>query len=588
MKQPMPDEGRAGGGGQAVVVVRGGSGGRAALAAALARRDASHALLVGEGVELAPGSLEAMCGLMATHADCGAVGLRLLSPEGSIRQAGGVVWSDGSRCHYASGWDGHDPRALYLREVDYCSGRALLVRLAALEAIGWPGVEGGLDWADVELGFALRAAGWRVLYCPRATAVDTAACIDLHDDVRDDILGERAFRERHAEALARQSAPCTRMFRARERSADRLLALVVDHYLPRLDRDAGSRAIVQLMDAMRVLGWQVKFWPANGAHGRHADALEDAGVEVLCGDHWDGRIERLARVAGDEFDAVVLSRPEQAEAAIAHFRAYSRARLVYYSHDLHHARMAMGASVVGDALMAAAAEEMRGRELAIWQAADAVLCPSPEEAMVVAANAGNDKAHVVPLYAFDEHELSAARTPGDGPLLLFVAGFGHSPNIDAAQWLVGKILPRVQAELPGVRLDLVGSHPTAEVRALSSREGVSLHGDVSLDTLARFYRDATLAVVPLRFGAGVKLKVLEAMARGVPVVTTPVGVQGLDGVDACVRVARDAAEVARAIVELVRDAGAAGDMAVAARDYVRTHYSAEGIAEALRAPLAGG
>lgn len=579
----------AGGPGQgtvAIVVVQEGAGGRAALADALARVDAPRVLLLGQGVELAPDGIEAMCDVLDVRPDCGAVGLRLLSSDGRVRQAGGVVWSDGSRCAYGAGWRDGDPRVLYLREVDYCSGRALLVRRAALEAIGWPGRAGALDWADVDLGFALRAAGWQVLYCPRATALDPGPRVDLHDDVRGDIVGERGFRERHGDALSAQSAPCTRMFRARERSGGRRMVLVVDHYLPRVDRDAGSRAIVQAMDGFRALGWQVKFWPANGARDHHAHALEDAGIEVVCGEHWEGRFERLARVAGDEFDAVVLSRPEQAEAAAAHLRAHSRARLLYYGHDLHHVRMGMEARLRGDAALAEDATAMRARERAIWREVDAVLCPSREEAAVVSADVGAEKVHVVPLYAFDEAELAAPRNPGPAARLLFVAGFGHSPNVDAAHWLVDEILPRVRANLPGIGLDLVGSHPSAAVRALASRPGVDVHGDASGEALAAFYRGAALAVVPLRAGAGVKLKVLEAMARGVPVVTTPVGVQGLPGVEACVRVGGDADALAGAIAGLAADPAAAAGLAADARAWVRARYGAEGVREALRKVLA--
>lgn len=585
--QPAAGADRTGGGAVAIVPVQGGAGGRAALAAALRAVEAPRVLLLGEGVDLGPGSVEAMGRLMDSRPDAGAVGLRLLGPDGRIRQAGGVVWNDGSRSHYGAGWAADDPRTLYLREVDYCSGRALLLRREALDAVGWPEGDGSLDWADVELGFALRAAGWRVLCCARATAAVAGPRVDMHGDVRGDILGERAFRERWAVALGRQMPPCKRMSRARERSGGRPMALVVDHYLPRVDRDAGSRAIVQAMDALRDMGWQLAFWPANGAHGAAAAALEDAGIEVVCGEHWEGRIERLARVAGDEFDAVVLSRPEQAEASIAHFRAHSRARLLYYGHDLHHARLAMEAELTGDARLAAAAEDMRRREQAIWRSVDAVLCPSAEEAAVVAAATGGDRVHVVPLYAFGEAELAAPRDPARDRLL-FVAGFGHSPNIDAARWLVEAILPRVREQRPGMVLDLVGSHPTDDVLALGTREGVHVHGDVSAGALAGFYRGATLAVVPLRFGAGVKLKVLEAMARGVPLATTPVGIQGLPGIEGCVRVGADADAVAAGIVDLAGDPAAARALADAARAYVRTHYPADGIAGALAKALAQG
>lgn len=557
---------------------------RAAMVAATAGSTAPFLWFVDDSVEVEPGCLAALLAVMRTQSACGAVGVKLLGREGCVVQAGGVVWNDGSRCGYGRGDPAEAAHCNYLREVDYCSGAALLVRREAIAGRpvfddAWPGV----DWAEVGLAFALRQHRWKVLYCPRAIAVhhgSTMAGGDLYGGVHSAILAANVFRERWRATLARRHfPPCQRMFRAREHALGRRVLLVVDHYLPQPDRDAGSRAIVQTMSALQDMGFLVKFWPANQAYASEARALEDAGIEVLVGERWGGRFERFIRYAGQELDAVLLSRPDVAGGVIDLLQAHSSARLLFYGHDLHHRRMMLRAQVNDDDEERIAADAMRDLEGSLWRRVDAVIYPSDEEADVAAAHVGAARAHAVPLYVFADDELAAPREPSQGVHLLFVAGFGHSPNIDAAQWLVRDILPRVRTVCPDATLDLVGSNPTAEVRALAEVPGVAVSGNVSADVLADYYRRATVAVVPLRFGAGVKLKVLEAMARGVPVVTTPVGAQGLPEVERCIRVAADADALAAAIIAASRNPDAANT--AAARDYVRQRYTGSGMQDAL-------
>lgn len=569
-----------------VRVVRDGNA-RAAIAEAAGISQAPFIWLVDDSTEVAPGCLAALLAVMRTRDTCGAVGAKLLSPDGQLRQAGGVVWNDGTRCGYGIGDPADAPHCNYVREVDYCSGSALLVRREAMIGrIMFDSTGSAMDWAEVGLAFTLRQHGWKVYYCPRATAVHHApagASCDWSSDVRSAIHAAAAFRERWRATLQRRHfPPCRRMFRAREHALGRRVVLVIDHYLPRPDRDAGSRAIIQTMAALQGMNFLVKFWPANGVYDTAERALlEDAGIEVLAGERWAGSFERFIRYAGPELDAVLLSRPDVAQGVIDMLKAHTDARLLFYGHDLHHRRMGLRADVTGDAEQHAAAVAMRELERSLWKRVDAVIYPSDEEADMVAATIGVDKAHAVPLYAFTEDELSAMRKPARGVRLLFVAGFGHSPNIDAAEWLVGEILPQVRRVLPEASLALVGSNPTSAVLALARMRGVEVTGSVSAEALVARYREATLAVVPLRFGAGVKLKVLEAMARGVPVVTTHVGAQGLPDVEACIRVADDAEGLVRAILDTVRNPASAEAKAAAARDYVRRHYAGDGMRNAL-------
>ena len=208
------------------------------------------------------------------------------------------------------------------------------------------------------------------------------------------------------------------------------------------------------------------------------------------------------------------------------------------------------AADTGDAALADAAEATERREREIWRLVDVVLYPSEEEADAVRTLEPHIEAHAVVPYAF-----SAFGEPRDPPAeeaILFVAGFAHPPNEDAACWFVEEILPLIRAERPHATFWIVGSNPTARVRALAG-DAVTIAANVSDAELANFYRRARVAAVPLRHGAGVKLKVVEALQQGLPLVTTPVGAQGCEGLDKVITITDSPAPFAATIIALLTD-----------------------------------
>jgi glycosyltransferase involved in cell wall biosynthesis len=156
--------------------------------------------------------------------------------------------------------------------------------------------------------------------------------------------------------------------------------------------------------------------------------------------------------------------------------------------------------------------------------------------------------HAVSPWCFES--FGQRRSPPSGHEILFVAGFGHPPNEDAACWFVEAVLPRILAVVPTARLAVVGSHPTAKVRALTD-DAVRVIADVSDAELAAWYQRARVAVVPLRCGAGVKLKTVEALREGLPLVVSPIGAQGLPDIEDIVPVASGADAFAAAVCDLL-------------------------------------
>lgn len=159
----------------------------------------------------------------------------------------------------------------------------------------------------------------------------------------------------------------------------------------------------------------------------------------------------------------------------------------------------------------------------------------------------------------------------DGGTLLFLGAFGYAPNVDAARWLVHDIWPivRARAERP-VKLVLVGRDPD-RVEDLGTHPGAELRGDVA--DVADAFAAATLFVAPLRAGAGTRMKLLEAAAHRVPIVTTRLGARGLPlvaGRD--VLIAEDAPDLAAAILDALQDRQTSAARAEAAHEIIRTRY----------------
>ncbi len=514
-----------------------------------------YLLFLNNDTEVTDGWLEA---LLTPFEDdtVGIVGARLVYPDGRLQEAGNIIWQDGSGWNVGRGDDPELPEYNYLRDVDYCSGACMMIPRHLWQTIG------GFDtrfapayYEDTDLCFSVRDKGYRVVYQPASRVIHyegmTAGTDVSFGFKRYQVINRKKFIEKWEAVLRSNHYPGPdHLYLARER-VGKLRALVVDHYAPQFDKDSGSLRMFSLIQILQDLNYKVVFWPDNRAFDdRYTTQLQQMGVEAMYGDiHFD----RYLKHHGRFFDMIILSRPYVAinymDAAIA----YSDAMIIYDTVDLHCLRESRRAKLEMDNQCRMDAErcaaQWKEKELYLARTADVTFVVSPVEKEILEKEDGLKGKVVV---VSNIHPVEACRTPfEEREGLMFIGGFMHSPNEDGVLWFVESILPLVREQLPNVHLYVVGSHPTERVNALSS-ESVTVTGYV--EDVSPYFEQSRVFVCPLRYGAGVKGKIGQSVAFGLPVITTAVGAEGMglvDGTNALI--ADDETLFAQKIIRLYRE-----------------------------------
>lgn len=543
--------------------------------------------------------LDELVDLLRTDASVGLAGSMLLNGDGSLQEAGGIIMRDGSGWNYGRGGDARRPEYNYLKEVDYISGAAIAVRLADWRRLdGFDERYSPAYYEDVDLAFRVRAAGLRTVYQPFSRVVHHEGASHGSDISRGikamQVINGRVFHERWQQTLSmEQYADAITDPRARDRSNGKRRILIIDHYVPEPDRDSGSRALLGYVKLFVSLGFHVIFWPYDRAfREKYTFALQRLGVEVIY--QTDTHLpvfEPWMRANGSYLDYVLISRPNVASHVLEPVRAFSTARILFFGVDIHFLRLEREFKATGNPLARQMMSELARLERDAWSKSDVIYYYSEEETRVVLSEFPEKAARTIPIFLFDAARLAAARAriaryaSSPSKQVIYVAGFRHPPNIDGLMWFVTNVWPHVLEAIGNASLVVVGSFPPPEVRALGS-SSITITDYVSDEVLQFMYLSSAVAVVPLRYGAGVKGKVLEAISFGTPVVTTPTGVQGIPGAERMLGICEEPQDMTQAVVALLREPAKAAAKALAGLEYLETVASAPSARRILAQDLA--
>jgi SAM-dependent methyltransferase/glycosyltransferase involved in cell wall biosynthesis len=352
--------------------------------------------------------------------------------------------------------------------------------------------------------------------------------------------------------------------------------LVVDRRVLTPDQDSGSVRMFAVLSLLRRLGHPVTFATDSAERlERQEEAIGRLGVDVLL-----GRQATLAHLAtsGHEYGFALLSRPETARDYLMAVRALAlRAKVVYDTVDLHWVRFQRASEVTGDRGAALEAERFRGLERANVVCSDVTLTVTPQEREILMREVPEARVEVLP----NIHRCLASTRPwATRRDLMFLGGYEHVPNVDAVEWFVERILPRVRRALPEVVFQVVGSKVPDRLRRLES-QAVRIVGYVA--DLGPLFESSRVFVSPLRYGAGMKGKIGQSMSHGLPVVTTSVGAEGMmlvDGENAMV--ADDPDAFADAVVRVYSEEPIWSRLARASVAHVQAHFSDDVVLRQLR------
>ncbi len=523
--------------------------------------------------------LEPLVKLIESDEGIGMVGSKLIYPDGLLQEAGGIVWKDASAWNYGNRRHPDDPEFNYVKEADYISGAAIMIRKKLWKEIG------GFDerfvpayYEDTDLAFEVRKHGYKVMYQPLSRVVHFEG-VSNGTDVQQGLkhyqqVNYEKFYEKWKEVLeAEHEVNAENVFTAKDRSNHKKHILVVDHYVPHHDQDAGGKCTYMYLQTFVKMGFKVTFIGDNFfKHEPYTTELNQLGIEVLYGNYYYNNWQDWLKENAHYFDYIYLQRPHISVKYIDLVNKYSNAKIFYFAHDLHHIREYREYEMTKNPEKLASAEKWKKTEYELFEKADVGHVVGSFEQGKMQEVFPDKPIRNIPLYIYENLLTDIQKDFASRNDILYVGGFGHPPNIDAVLWFAKEVYPKILEKYPNMKWHIVGGKVPLEVQELAS-DNIIVEGFLPDEDLEHLYRTCRMAVVPLRYGAGVKGKVVESAYFQIPLVTTSIGAEGLSRIEQFMVVEDEADALANSVCELYEDYDKLREMSDNGIDFISNHFT---------------
>jgi len=535
-----------------------------------------YIVLLNSDTRVVDGWLDELIDGFGLFPKAGMVGSKLFNDDGSLQEAGGIFWRDGSAHNYGRGDDPNRPQYCFARQADFISGASIALRRSVWDELG--GFDSHYKPAyceDADLAYRLRRAGYEVWFVPFSRAVhyegvthgrDTTKGVKAHQ-----VENLRKFSKRFQAELSLQPEPGSSSVRAASWREKRHM-IVVDALTPTPDQDSGSIMTNEVMRTYREQGFvehflasQQPFWSKQ-----YSIALQRAGV--CCHYHPFSSDIHSILASGFSFDYALLYRYYVARSIFRELREKSPStRVLFANVDLHYLRESRAAATADDPSALFSAAVTKTRELEVFVRADASFVHTELEKNVIQEAMPEPLKNIVVLpWLVDIPECEAPYAQRSD--IMFLGNFPHTPNVDSIKFFMRSIWPLLEKALPAnAKLLIVGNKPPSEVLAMAS-DRIVVTGYVK--DLEPYFLSSRVFVAPLRYGAGIKGKLVMALAHGVPSIATDVAAEGI-GSKGCdhLSVVDEPAAFAQEVLNVYGDEQKWMSMREAGLAYVRDTYS---------------
>lgn len=541
-----------------------------------------YLLFLNNDVVVGENWLKPMVDLIESDETIGLVGSKFVYPDGLLQEAGGIIWADGTCRNYGKGMNPNEPEYNYVKDVDFISGASILVRRNLFETIG------GFDeryvpayCEDSDLALSVKQLGYSVKYQPLSVITHfegmthkkgVYATLNKHQ-----IVNTEKFKDKWGEYLQSHCfPPGVDIFHARDCSADKKTILVVMKHAPSRDLDATMHPFHNYLTLLCKMGYNVKLATTDVQYDPvFVTPLQQAGIELICGANYIDKWKLFIKSNRGNIDHTVIIGYDCATLILEFVEKYSRSKIHYLmdanvvleyereydvTHDTH-------------ALFQLGLIKRKEREL--FKKIDHGIVMSDYDSKYLAQYANNVRTSV--LYPANTGEVHTVKNQSvETNNIIFVGNMTDRHVYDSIAWFLLEIMPLIRSRIPSIRMHIVGAVIPNTLVAYDVGDTI-IHGHISNEEIESLYSKSLVFVNPVRIGTGTTAMVLDAMARGIPVVTTGIGLEYMGPLADYYPSFNDPADFANEIVKICKNETYSDKLSNLELEYVRNTLSEEGL-----------
>ena len=491
-----------------------------------------YLLFLNNDAQILGDSLNIAVKTMQSDPDIGAVGGKIILPDGTLQEAGSIIWQDGGCLGYGRGDSPTAPQYMFRRSVDFCSGAFLLTpRQLFLEMGSFDQDYQPAYYEETDYCVRLLRSGKKVIYEPNVVILHYEFGSSSNSSSSDHAIAlqrrnHQTFIDKHRDWLTHQYPPDINntLFARTPRNEGQRILFIEDR-IPHSYFGSGFPRSNCILSDLVALGYSVTLYPTDISYQEEwINTYSDISVEVeVMTGYGIPRLEEFLSKRQNYYHIVFVTRPHNMKnlnRVLAKTNYLEGAKIIYDAEALYCLRDFEQKRLQGEKLSSEYIKKSIDEELQLAKKSDYIISVSPQEKEQF-TEYGYQKVGIL------GHSLASQPTPNhfdERQDILFVGAIHeqYTPNADSVMWLSEKIYPILKSKFEQeIKLLIAGTNNSQEIKErVKNLDNNSIKMLGRVENLTNLYNQARLFIAPTRFGAGISLKVLEAAAHGLPIIST--------------------------------------------------------------------